>query len=394
MQQDDYNTTVLLTQETWAKDDGDIKIDGTISFSHGSETEGRAKGGVGNVLSPKAVHEWKRAGQPDPVRPGATAKSCRIIGLKISVQDQANKPMTIFLISVYMLCSSYTDEEYDETLEQLREIIQNRPSNSTLIIGGDFNASLGIEESENYPNLGPEGNPHQNERGDILREFLEDNELCSVAKFYPKPNHNTWSFNGDGAKALQLDHILMNRTELRRTRNCGPNYNGVDSNHMTVKATLNIATWIPPKQKRKKNKDMSNEKENQCPLPKQPPTIDCSKVVTETYNKELDKALEENGLSVNPEDWEGEECQYNIFVNTIKTVAAKIAPSDGRIKRSNWFKRAKEILQNTIRKCNEATKEFNNNRENIETQNRLKASRPDLKRKKNGLQRKSPKQKG
>jgi hypothetical protein len=51
-------------------------------------------------------------------------------------------------ISVYMPCSSYTDEEYDEALEQLRELIRNRPSNSTLIIGGDFNASLGIQISD------------------------------------------------------------------------------------------------------------------------------------------------------------------------------------------------------------------------------------------------------
>jgi hypothetical protein len=54
--------------------------------------------------------------------------------------------------------------------------------------------------------------------------------------------------------------------------------------------------------------------------------------------------------------------------------------ADRRIKRPNWFKGTKKTLQDTIRKRDEAIEEFNINRENIETKNRLKASRRELKK--------------
>ena len=39
--------------------------------------------------------------------------------------------------------SKFTDEEYDNTLEQLRSVMEKCPKEAIMIIGGDFNAPIG-----------------------------------------------------------------------------------------------------------------------------------------------------------------------------------------------------------------------------------------------------------
>lgn len=124
--------TIYLIQETWMSEEkGETLIDDVLFISYGCEkepNETRAKnGGVSIALSKSAQKAWKRAGQPDPIRPGRVAKTARNIGLELHFLDSKKKIIKLFVISTYLPCSTYDDNEFDETLEQLQNIINQCP---------------------------------------------------------------------------------------------------------------------------------------------------------------------------------------------------------------------------------------------------------------------------
>jgi len=57
---------------------------------------------------------------------------------------------------------------FDETLDQIQEIINKCPKDTIPIIGGDFNASIGVDDDDKDGITGVFGNPHRNDRGETL----------------------------------------------------------------------------------------------------------------------------------------------------------------------------------------------------------------------------------
>lgn len=208
--------TIVLTQETWEKHDDVLEIDGFF-FSRKQRKEKRRSRNCTQQTSNCTLEK----GQPDLIRPGPIAGSCRAIGLALKFTDAAGKTVTIFVISTYLPCLTFEDDKYDARISQVKELMAQKPKDATLLIGGDLSASIGTEPSRSYRHIGPYGNPHYNDRGSIIRDLLEDLDLCSVSTFFRKNNHDTWSFNGDDQRAFQIDHILTERKELKRFRNCG-----------------------------------------------------------------------------------------------------------------------------------------------------------------------------
>jgi hypothetical protein len=147
------------------------------------------------------------------------------MALELHFRDNANKITKLFAISAYLLCSSYKNEEYKTTLVELDRIMRKCPADAIPIIGGNFDASIGTadttEDLFNSP-VGCYGNPPRNDSGDKLRDFMNLHKLCSFANFFEKKCHDTWSFNGDGATAHQIDHILVERKELKTKLSQGP----------------------------------------------------------------------------------------------------------------------------------------------------------------------------
>jgi hypothetical protein len=134
--------TIYRTQETWSDNDTDQEIDNVLFFfSHGEPTN-RVKGGVGIILSPSTTAAWKLAGQPELIRPGKIIGATRIMALELHFKDQANKIVKLFAITAYLPCSTYSDDDYKFTLQELAKIIKLCPPDAIPIIGGDFNASI------------------------------------------------------------------------------------------------------------------------------------------------------------------------------------------------------------------------------------------------------------
>ena len=146
--------TIYLIQETWMSEEGgETTIDDVLFISHGYEKEPdevrSANGGVCIALSKAAQKAWKRAGQPDPITSKKLAKTARNIGLELHFLDSKKKTIKLFVISTYLPCSTYSDSDFDETLEQLQNIINKCPKDAIPIIGGDFNVSIGVKKGGN-----------------------------------------------------------------------------------------------------------------------------------------------------------------------------------------------------------------------------------------------------
>ena len=207
------------------------------------------KGGVAIALSPKAIDAWKRAGQPEPIRPKCTDnQASRIIAMELHLVDQAQKVDKIFVVSAYLPCSSYSDDCYDQILTQLEEVIQRKPKDAFLILGGDFNASIGNGEktAKPYTTIGPYGNQRQNSRGETLLSFLEMHKLTTCASYYKKREYDTWSFGNKMKYNHQIDHILIQQHEKRRMRNC-QTHEMVQSDHRALTTKFSTGNYIPQK---------------------------------------------------------------------------------------------------------------------------------------------------
>jgi exonuclease III len=131
------------------------------------------------------------------------------------------------------------------------------PADATPIIGGDFNVSIGTADANkdlfNSP-VGCQGNPHRNESGNKLRDFMNLHGLCSIATFFEKQCHDTWSFNGDGTRPFQIDHFLARRKELKWFTDCDI-MAGAKSNHTPVAPIIRIAKFIPRKSHQAKSQE-------------------------------------------------------------------------------------------------------------------------------------------
>jgi hypothetical protein len=167
--------TILFTQEIWSDNDTDLTIDNTLFFSHGAKSNNRTKGGIGIILSPLAVQAWKVAGQPDPICPGKVVGATRIMVRELHFHDNANKTNKLSVISTCLPCSSYKNNEYEATLSELDKTMRKCPADATPIIGSNFNEDI-------FNSLvGCHGNPHRNDSGDKLRDFMLLHGLCSIA---------------------------------------------------------------------------------------------------------------------------------------------------------------------------------------------------------------------
>jgi Reverse transcriptase (RNA-dependent DNA polymerase)/Endonuclease-reverse transcriptase len=363
--------TVFLSQETWDNDKTTTEIDGVLFLSNGTKNDNNneRQGGCGIVLSKPAVEGWKLAGQPEPIRPQKVANTARMIGVEVHLPDKKGKMLKFFFISVYMPHSGnkYTTNNYNETLLQLQDTIDKGPPEAILIIGGDFNASIGTnhDQTDNQPVTGKHGNTEKSENGMILIEFMLMNKLVATTTFFEKPNHNTWSWNGNGTNEHQIDHILMKKKDLRRVSDVQTE-GGVLSDHKALNATVRIAHYIPKKKHNKNGKCNKNEetKEQQTNQRKR---INWSLITQEPkkFNDELEQQL-------------NNDTSYKNFTDAITQAAIKIAADNGNRKRPTWFIKAEDKLNKLIEKRNTAIKHHEKN-PSEETKSKIQQARRELK---------------
>jgi hypothetical protein len=113
---------------------------------------GSGRGGVGLVLSPRAIKAWELAGQPDPIKSGNITGRERTISIELHYLDGADQDVKYFVVSSYAPCTGqHSDEDYTDYLHNLEEkILQRCPTDAIPIIGIDANATISDEGSDDF----------------------------------------------------------------------------------------------------------------------------------------------------------------------------------------------------------------------------------------------------
>ena len=91
----------------------------------------------------------------------------------ISVRFQG-KPFRITVIQVYASTSNAEEAEVERFYEDLQDLLELTPKKDVLFIIGDWNAKVGSQET---PGTGKFGLGIQNEAGQMLIEFCQENAL-------------------------------------------------------------------------------------------------------------------------------------------------------------------------------------------------------------------------
>ena len=261
------NLGVVMLQELWnSKGDAAewpvIEENGYFLLQNGKDKKtnkkGRNSGGVGLLLSAEMYEGFLKAGG-DVLRFGE-----RIIAARIKVMTIRNskksrkrrrgakfratktlkrKEKTLFVVSSYAPTSCRkNDEERQQFYEDFEKCVKECGKNETLIIGGDFNASMGVRRDKDCKVLGPHGVRTVTNSGNDVYGLLASLQLCAPATFFDKKTHTTW-VHPNYKNGYQLDHFIMRRKDFRKITDVGIKATSVDSDHNPLFLTLD--RWKP-----------------------------------------------------------------------------------------------------------------------------------------------------
>ena len=126
----------------------------------------------------------------------------------ISVHFQG-KPFNIMVIQAYAPTSNAEEAEVEWFYEDLQDILELTPKKDVLFIIGDWNAKVGSQETPGV--TGKFGLGIQNEAGQRLIEFCQENTLVIANTFQQhKRRRYTWA-SPDGQHQNQTDYILCSQ---------------------------------------------------------------------------------------------------------------------------------------------------------------------------------------
>ena len=119
------------------------------------------------------------------------------------------KPFNITVIQVYDLTSNTEEAEVEWFYEDLQDLLELTPKKDVLFIIGDWNTKVG---SQKVPGVtGKFGLGIQNEAGQRLIEFYQENALITAnTLFQNKRRLYTWT-SPDGQHRNQIDYILCSQ---------------------------------------------------------------------------------------------------------------------------------------------------------------------------------------
>ena len=100
------------------------------------------------------------------------------------------KPFNIMVIQAYAPTSNAEEAEVEQFYEDLQDFLELTSKKDVLFIIGDWNAKVGSQETPGVTGLGI-----QNEAGQNLIEFCQENALVIANTFFPqhKRRFYTWT---------------------------------------------------------------------------------------------------------------------------------------------------------------------------------------------------------
>ncbi|XP_072046974.1 craniofacial development protein 2-like [Amphiura filiformis] len=169
----------------------------------------------------------------------------RIITIRIQ-----GTPMNISVIQAYAPTSASNEEEIKTFYDDLQMAIDSINKRDIMIITGDFNAKVG-GQSTNKNVMGNCGLGEQNERGEMLIDFCQENHLIILNTFFMQHPRRLYTWTSpDHSTRNQIDYILVQK-RWRSSFMSAKTYPGADcgSDHQLLMSTMKF------KLRRKNNKE-------------------------------------------------------------------------------------------------------------------------------------------
>lgn len=262
----EHNIDIYLLQETWLTGDWITNIANVTTIHHGPDepASNRGSGGIAIMLGPRAQRAWKAAGSPDPYRPGLIVdNTTRYMGVDLVFHPRKNQTAKFFIGNVY---SPYSEMENTQPgiISKFYETVETHltqlPPDVDPILGGDFNASVGIRQDTTDHVLGPYGIPHSNNVGEKLIDMARNCSLQASATYFKSRQYETFYDLRNNRAPRQLDLIFVHQKQ-------GPNVtdarvfqprNNIVSDHHATRLKLRLARNLS-KSKRKKQDSTDNK---------------------------------------------------------------------------------------------------------------------------------------
>lgn len=153
-------------------------------------------------------------------------------------------PRDINIIQVYAPTSESNEHEIHKFYSEIKQLLKMTKQNEINIIMGDLNAKIGEGRVENI--VGDYGLGERNERGDLLVEFCQEEQLVVANTWFklPKRRLYTWKSPGDTKINVirnQIDYILIDKRYRNGIKGV-KTYPGADigSDHNPVIGTVSI----------------------------------------------------------------------------------------------------------------------------------------------------------
>ena len=119
-------------------------------------------------------------------------------------------PFSITVIQVCAPTSNTEEAEVEWFYEDLQDLLELTPQKYVLFIIEDWNAKVGSQETPGVP--GKTGPGKQNETGQRLTEFCQENTLVTVNTLFQQHRRRLYTWTSpDGQHRNQIDYILCSQ---------------------------------------------------------------------------------------------------------------------------------------------------------------------------------------
>ena len=236
---------VCLFQETHMTGQGEIEFEDPVlkgwRFIY-SGFKKKARAGVGIALAPHVKLE-------DTIH----VEAGRIIGVRVIVNG-----IKLSIFSCYSPCDtkSYSDQTKDAFYKILGAAtikVKTEHPSFKLIVGGDFNATIGNDcEHNQWEGVGRNHDPDPTSpNGTRLLNFSKEQNLFVMNSFYGYKDIHRWTFYSNLGYKRRLDYMLCEGFVKRFTTNCRV-YRGCSDGFDSDHRVLVLDCSFPSKKQRKR----------------------------------------------------------------------------------------------------------------------------------------------
>ena len=164
----------------------------------------------GVLLDPGLANMWHRGGS---IRhDSADGRSLAVI---VPFTGRGIRGKVLSLISVYGPVSDLGfDAEWGVMFDELSGMLTQIPFRSTWVLGGDFNAEVGVRGGDEEGSLGPFGLGRRTRVGHQLVEWARGEDLHFLLTYTRQNCRDTW-FHPKSGRGHPIDHFLVRPRDHR-----------------------------------------------------------------------------------------------------------------------------------------------------------------------------------